>query len=118
MKENNSQVLTDLPRATQIKKVAQDMQKLTISVGPAIDQSTYGTEPVIQVGSKIIRIEELNAVVGETLGKMKPAKRSTANIVAYIKGDEQLKMGIVNDITQRLRKLGVLNIAYSAIKSN
>lgn len=118
MKESNSQVLTDLPKASQVKKVPQEMQKITISVGSAIDIATYGTEPVIQVGSKIIQISELNTVVGEALSKMKPAKRSTSNIVAYFKGDEGLKMGMVNDITQKLRKLGVLNIDYSAIQSN
>lgn len=115
MKENNAMVTAEMPAATQLKKVPKEMQKITITVGTAIDIGTFGAEPVIQVGSKIIRIDELGAVVGETLSKMKPTKRSTSNIVAYIKGDETLKMGIVNDITQKLRKLGVLNIDYSAI---
>jgi len=81
-----------------------------------LDQGTYGTEPVIQIGSKIVRVDELGTIVSETLSKMKPTKRSTSNIVAYIKGDEGLKMGLVNDVTQKLRKLGVLNVDYSAIK--
>ena len=118
MKENNPMVIAELPTANQLKKIPQEMQKITILVGPATDQATYGTEPVIQVGSKIIRIEELGNVVGETLSKMKPTQRSTSNIVAYIKGDETLKMGIVNDITQKLRKLGVLNVDYSAVDRN
>lgn len=114
MKENNAMVVTDLPAATQLKKVPKEMQKITISVGTPTDVGTYGTEPVIQIGSKIVQISELGNIVGETLSKMKPAKRSTSNIVGYIKGDEKLKMGIVNDITQKLRKLGVLNVDYSA----
>lgn len=116
MKENNAMVATELPTANQLKKVPKEMQKITISIGTALDEATYGTEPVIQVGSKIIRVDELGTIVGETLSKMKPTKRSTSNIVAYIKGDEGLKMGLVNDITQKLRKLGVLNIDYSAVK--
>ena len=111
-------VIAELPAANQLKKIPQEMQKITILVGPATDPSTYGTEPVIQVGSKIIRVDELSNVVGETLSKMKPTQRSTTNIVAYIKGDETLKMGLVNDITQKLRKLGVLNIDYSAVDKN
>jgi biopolymer transport protein ExbD len=116
MKENNAMVATDLPTANQLKKVPKEMQKITISIGSALDQGTYGTEPVIQIGSKIVRVDELGTVVSETLSKMKPTKRSTSNIVAYIKGDEGLKMGLVNDVTQKLRKLGVLNVDYSAIK--
>ena len=116
MKENNAMVATDLPTATQLKKVPKEMQKITISIGSALNQATYGTEPVIQIGSKIVRVDELGTIVGETLSKMKPTKRSTSNIVAYIKGDENLKMGLVNDVTQKLRKLGVLNVDYSAIK--
>lgn len=115
MKENNAMVVAELPSATQLKKIPKEMQKITITIGSAIDASTYGTEPVIQIGSKIVRIDELGGVVGEALSKMKPTKRSTSNIVAYIKGDENLKMGIVNDITQKLRKLGVLNVDYSAV---
>lgn len=115
MKENNAMVVAELPAATQLKKIPKEMQKITITIGSAIDAATYGTEPVIQIGSKIVRIDELGGVVGEALSKMKPTKRSTSNIVAYIKGDENLKMGIVNDITQKLRKLGVLNVDYSAV---
>ena len=115
MKENNAMVFAELPAATQLKKIPKEMQKVTFIVGKAMDEATYGTEPVIQVDSKIIRIDELGAVIGETLSKMKPTKRSTSNIVAYIKGDENLKMGIVNDMTQKLRKLGVLNVDYSAV---
>lgn len=118
MKENNAMVVAELPSATQLKKVPKEMQKITLTVGTAMDVGTYGTEPVIQVDSKIIRLDELGTVVGEALSKMKPSKRSTSNIVAYIKGDESLKMGIVNDITQRLRKLGVLNVDYSAVNKN
>lgn len=117
MKENNAMVVTELPEATQLKKLSKDYQKLTILIGPATDQATWGTEPVIQVGNKIVQIDELGNVVSETLSKMKPAKRSTSNIVAFIKGDENLKMGIVNDITQKLRKLGVLYVDYSAQQS-
>lgn len=116
MKENSPMVSTELPRATELKKIPQEMQKLTINIGPAIDQATYGTEPVMQIGNKVVRIDELGGIVGETLAKMKPTKRSTSNIVAYIKGDENLKMGMVDDITEKLRKLGVLNVNYSALK--
>lgn len=115
MKESNAKVVAELPKASELKKIPKEMQKITFTIGSAIDVSTYGSEPVIQVGNKIIKPDEIPSVVSETLSKMKPTKRSTANIVAYIKGDEQLKMGIVNDLTQRLRKLGVLNIAYSAL---
>lgn len=116
MKENNPLVATGLPKATALKKVSKQMQKITFFIGTANDVGMYGTEPVIQVSDRIIQLEDINNIVSETLNKMKPEKRSTSNIAAYIKGDESLKMGMLNDVTQRLRKLGVLTIDYAAIK--
>lgn len=117
MKENNPMVQTELPKATELKKVSKEMQKITFYIGRAIDTDMYGTEPVIQVDNRIIQLSDINNIVSETLNKMQPSKRSTSNIAAYIKGDESLKMGVLNDITQRLRKLGVLTIDYAATKN-
>lgn len=116
MKENNPMVEAELPNATSVKKVSKEMQKITFTIGKAYDVGTYGTEPVIQVDDKIIQLDDINNIVSETLNKMKPEKRSVGNIVAYIKGDEELKMGLLNDVTQRLRKLGVLTVDYAATK--
>ncbi len=118
MKENSPLVITELPKATQLKEVPTDKQKITISIGNAIDKNLYGDGYIIQVGSNIIQPHQLNDVVSETLSKMKPSKRSVSNIVAYLKADESIKMGIIHDVTQRLRKLGVLSIDYSALKTN
>ena len=42
MKENSPLVITELPKATQLKEVPTDKQKITISIGNAIDKNLYG----------------------------------------------------------------------------
>lgn len=112
MKENDPKVKIDLTTATQVKKIPQEYQKITFMIGPM--KSGSNRNPVIQVNNEIIQPHEIERIVGETLGKMDQTKRSVTNIIAYIKVDKELKMGLVKDVTSNLRKVGVLNLIHSA----
>lgn len=116
MKDKTPIVNTRLPEATQLKKMDASTKKLVILIGVPKDQATYGTQPVVQVGQRIVQPKDIPFEVDKLLGKMDVSKQSPSNIVALIKGDQDLQYGIVSDVKQRLRESGVLRINYEAGK--
>jgi biopolymer transport protein ExbD len=95
-----------LPTAQELQKLEE--QSLLVYV-------IAGKDTTIQLNTRFIRPEEMpvhlatlkNNVVEENRGKM----------IAVLRIDKDLPMGLVNDIKHHLRQAGILTIHYSAEKS-
>lgn len=115
MRENNPQVKTKLPDETQLKKLDDKKEKITILIGPPKNTAKYGTEPVIQFNERIITLNQLPYYLKK---KMDESGKSADNILVFMKVDGDIKMGIVNDVKHVLRDRGVRNIDFSAFKKS
>ncbi len=105
---------SDLPQATEIKKLEKKSLVSYIYVGKPLQQyrKTYGTEPRIQLNSSFAELSDIYEYI-----LAERAERDEAEVpfmTTSLKVHKDTKMGIVTDIKQELRKASALKINYSA----
>jgi len=116
MRKTDLKVITNLPEITQLQKLDETLQKVDIYIGFPKEVAKFGEEPVIQVNDKFIEPKQLRQFIAEEISKMPLAKQSKNNLVVSLKVDEEVKMGIVTDVKQELREMGVRTINYNSVK--
>jgi biopolymer transport protein ExbD len=116
MREITLKVENSKPFATEIKKLERKSLVTYIYVGKpkAAYLSQVGSEPRIQLNDAFARIKELQQFVITEREAINEAERPLMTV--SIKADEQVKMGLVTDIKQELRKANSLKINYSTRK--
>jgi len=105
---------SDLPTATEIKKLEKKSLVSYIYVGKPLQQyqKTYGTEPKIQLNSSFAELSDIYEYI-----LAERAERDEAEVpfmTTSLKVHKDTKMGIITDIKQELRKASALKINYSA----
>ena len=70
----------------------------------------------IQVNDRFVRLDEVGQEVAAERAKMSDDDRQ--HMVVSIRADRDTEMGIINDVKQELRKVGALNINYSATSAS
>ena len=116
MREITLKVENSKPFATEIKKLERKSLVTYIYVGKpkAAYLSQVGEEPRIQLNDAFARVKELQQFVITEREAINEAERPLMTV--SIKADEQVKMGLVTDIKQELRKANSLKINYSTRK--
>lgn len=112
-------VQVEYAEATEIQTVPELMETMNLHVGVPKD-ARFGDQPVIQAGSKFIDVENgLTDFIKQEIQKFPEAKRSkTGLIMVNLKVDEGVHVGLITDIKQKLRQIGLTNINYTASKRN
>ena len=105
---------SDLPTATEIKKLEKKSLVSYIYVGKPLQQyqKIYGTEPKIQLNSSFAELSDIYEFI-----LAERAERDEAEVpfmTTSLKVHRDTKMGIITDIKQELRKASALKINYSA----
>ncbi len=105
---------SDLPTATEIKKLEKKSLVSYIYVGKPLQQyqKIYGTEPKIQLNSSFAELSDIYEYI-----LAERAERDEAEVpfmTTSLKVHKDTKMGIITDIKQELRKASALKINYSA----
>ena len=105
---------SDLPTATEIKKLEKKSLVSYIYVGKPLQQyqKTYCTEPKIQLNSSFAELSDIYEYI-----LAERAERDEAEVpfmTTSLKVHKDTKMGIITDIKQELRKASALKINYSA----
>ncbi|MCK9254719.1 MAG: biopolymer transporter ExbD [Bacteroidales bacterium] len=105
---------SDLPQATEIKKLEKKSLVSYIYVGRPLDQyqTMYGTEPRIQLNSAFAELTDIYEYILAEREMRDEAERPF--MTTSLKVHKDTKMGIVTDIKQELRKASALKINYSA----
>ncbi|MBO4587151.1 MAG: biopolymer transporter ExbD [Bacteroidales bacterium] len=118
MRESSLYVKIQPPQGTEVTKLEKKSLVSYINVGvPLADQQKkYGTEPRIQLNDQISEVSDIIAFVEQEREQRSEADRPM--ITTAIKADKQVRMGMVTDIKQELRKAGALKIFYNATKGN
>lgn len=116
MREVTVLVENDKPKATEVKKLEKKSLVTYIYVGKPKQafQSTVGTEPRIQLNDAFARLSEIQPYVIEERTAINEAERPLMTV--SIKADSDVKMGLISDIKQELRKAEALKINYSTRK--
>jgi len=115
MKSDNLKVKTVTPSASEVEKLELKTFVHTIYVGPPTDPIKYGTTPRMQLNDELAPIDAIPRFIAQVRDE---AREGTQDVlVTSLKADkDKVKMGLIIDIKQELRKMGQLNLNYSAKK--
>ncbi|MGX8712288.1 MAG: ExbD/TolR family protein [bacterium] len=118
MRESSLYVQIKPPQGSEVTKLEKKSLVSYINVGvPLADQQKkYGTEPRIQLNDQISEVSDIIGFVEKEREQRVEADRPF--ITTAIKADKQVRMGMVTDIKQELRKAGALKIFYNATKGS
>jgi biopolymer transport protein ExbD len=116
MREVTLLVENTKPNATEIKKLERKSLVTYIYVGkpkPMLAK-VYGAEPKLQLNDAFANVNDIQAFVISAREEINEAERPLMTV--SIKADEAVKMGLITDIKQELRKAEALKINYSTRK--
>ena len=116
MRESSLYVKIIPPQGSEVTKLAKKSLVSYINVGVPIpdQQKKYGTEPRIQLNDQISEVSDIIAFIEEEREQRREDERP--QLTTAIKADKQVRMGLITDIKQELRKAGALRIFYNASK--
>jgi len=114
MREVTYKVQIKLPEATEIQKLEKKSLVSYIYVGPPIKSKVYGTNTRIQLNDQFAKVSDIPSFITSERQARDEADRKF--ITTSLKVDGNIKMGIVTDVKQELRKSGAFKINYSTRK--
>ena len=116
MRESSLFVRTTVPGATEVQKLEKKSLVANINIGPPLEKykAKLGPEPRIQLNDQFAEVDAVGEFV-ETEKQSRP--ESDRNMITWsLKVDETVKMGIVTDVKQQLRKASAFKVNYSTKK--
>ena len=116
MRETTLFVSIITPKATEIKKLQKKSLVSYIYIGSPIKrmQSSYGTAARIQLNDAFASVDEIQEFIASE--QEARDEKEIPYMTTSIKADETVKMGIITDVKQELRKANSLKINYSTRK--
>ena len=117
MREQENKVVVKLPEASEVVKLERKDLASYINIGPPtrIYQAQYGTDARIQLNDSFKTVDDIRDFIAAERDAMSEGDRSLMTTV--IKGDMDVRMGIITDVKQELRRCSALKIMYQARKS-
>ena len=116
LRDNTLMIQNTLPAADQIQKLDKKDRVIYIYAGKpsARYQDKYGTSARIQLNDAFAEVGDIQ----EFIATEREAKdeKEIPYMTTSIKADETVKMGIITDVKQELRKANALKINYSTRK--
>lgn len=114
MRETDIMVKQKLPKATQLTKIERKSLVSYIYIGEPKNVTLYGDEPKIQTNDVFITTEDVIQFVNQEKDKLSEVERD--QITMSMKVDVDVKMGIISDVQQELRKANARKVLYSSIQ--
>ncbi len=114
LRESTIMVKQSIPKATQLRKLEQKKLVSYMYVGKPNDPKKFGSEPRIQANDAFIDIDGIIQFIEEEKGKLAESEKEQLTI--SLKVDDETKMGIVVDITQKMRDVNARKLMYAAGK--
>lgn len=114
LREMDKLVQVKLPEATEIVKLERKDLAAYINVGePIMDkQAEFGTDARIQLNDSFKSVDDIRDFIAAERESISESDRPMMTVT--IKADENVRMGIITDIKQELRRCSALKIMYSA----
>ena len=116
MRETENKVQVKTPSASEVVKLERKDLNSYINVGQPIKslQAQYGTEARIQLNDSFKTTDDIRDFVAAESESMSEGDRQFMTV--SIRADQDVRMGIITDIKQELRRCSALKIMYSARK--
>lgn len=116
LRSTEDKVMVKLPEASEVVKLERKDLASYINVGPPTRnlQSKYGTDARIQLNDSFKTTNDIRDFIAAERDAMSESDRQFMTTV--LKVDENVRMGIVSDIKQELRRCSALKIMYQARK--
>ena len=114
MRETENKVIVKMPEASEVAKLERKDLSSYINVGTPTRtyQAQYGTDARIQLNDSFKTVEDIRDFIAAERESMSEADRKFMTTV--LRTDEDVRMGIVTDIKQELRRCSALKIMYMA----
>lgn len=113
MRDNTLLVKLNLPEATQIAKLERKSLVSFIYMGQPV-QTKLGTETRIQLNDQFATVQDIPEFITSEREARNEVDRKL--LTTSLKVDKDVKMGIVTDVKQELRKIGAFKLQYSTLK--
>ena len=116
MRETENKVLVKLTEASEVAKLERKDLTANINIGSPTRQyqALYGTDARIQLNDSFKTIADIRDFIASERDAMSEAERSLMTV--NLRVDEDVRMGIVSDVKQELRRCSALKIMYAARK--
>ena len=114
LREEEPMVKQKMPNATQLTKIEKKSLVSYINIGEPRNVQMYGSEPKIQTNDVFVETDDIAQFVNTEKDKHSEVERD--KITMSLRIDVEVKMGIVSDVQQELRKANARKILYSSIK--
>ena len=117
MRESENKVVIKLPEASQsVKLERKDLASYINSGTPTRQyQAQYGTDARIQLNDSFKTTDDIRDFIAAERESMSEGDRNFMTTV--IRADEDVRMGIITDVKQELRRCSALRIMYQARKA-
>ena len=114
MRETENKVIVKLPDASEVVKLERKDLSSYINIGTPTKnyQAQYGTESRIQLNDSFKTVDDIRDFIAAERESMNEGDRQYMTTV--IRADEDVRMGIITDVKQELRRCSALKIMYSA----
>ncbi len=116
MRETENKVAVKLPEASEVVKLERKDLASYINIGSPVKhlQAQYGTDARIQLNDSFKTVEDIRDFIAAERDAMSEGDRQLMTV--DIKADENVRMGIVTDVKQELRRCSALKIMYASRK--
>lgn len=116
LRETENKVIVKLPEATEVAKLERKDLTSYINIGTPVKhlQGLFGTDARIQLNDSFKTVDDIRDFVAAERDALSEVDRSFMTI--GIRADEDVRMGIVTDVKQELRRCSALKIMYAARK--
>ena len=118
MKDSDLKIENKLPKANQTAKLHKKQYVMYIYAGKPSERyrNTLGGSDRIQMADKIAPVSEVrNFIINERATRNSEDEKY---LTASLKIDKDVKMGLVQDIKQELRKVDQLKVNYTTTQGN
>lgn len=111
LREQEIKVLQRLPKATQLTKIERKSLVSYIFIGEPTNTAQLGKEPRIQTNDVFVDVDDIPQFVNREKDKLQEVERD--QITMSLKVDEEVKMGIITDVQEKLRNANARKLLYS-----
>ena len=114
MRETENKVSVQVPEASEVVKLERKDLNSYINIGTPIRalQAQFGTEPRIQLNDSFKTTTDIRDFIAAE--RESKSEQDRQFMTVSIRADQDVRMGIVSDVKQELRRCSALKIMYSA----
>jgi len=116
LRETENKVIVKMPEASEVVKLERKDLAAYINIGSPTKayQAQYGTDARIQLNDSFKTTDDIRDFIAAERDSKSEADRQFMTV--NIRADQDVRMGIITDVKQELRRCSALKIMYSARK--